>query len=207
MMLRMLPQPHPGVFPRPGRGPGSSPRRPPPSFPYPLPRPPRIGSAAPAAPGRNKPSFIIPCCVRSAILFRWPILCGLWTAGAFFPVSSKEKPERLLPFRFLSGHKWVLTSAPWPLPVRAGKLVGAGGPSAAAVDALQTGNGLLCLHALHQRGNALEVAVAACPPPGDHGSRPDRPPLLSWPGSRRPGGWNVYVILCFLLSLFVWKTG
>ena len=43
----------------------------------------------------------------------------------------------------------------------AGKLVGAGGTSAAAVDALQTGNGLLCLHALHQRRNTLEVAVAA----------------------------------------------
>ena len=43
----------------------------------------------------------------------------------------------------------------------AGKLVGAGGASAAAVDALQAGNGLLGLHALHQSGDALEVAVAA----------------------------------------------
>ena len=41
-----------------------------------------------------------------------------------------------------------------------GKLVGTRGAFEAAVDAFQFGNDILCLHAFHQSGDALRVAVA-----------------------------------------------
>ena len=44
---------------------------------------------------------------------------------------------------------------------RSGQLVGAGGRLAAAADALQPRDGVLCLHALYEAGDALGVAGAA----------------------------------------------
>lgn len=65
-------------------------------------------------------------------------------------------PERLLP-------GWLRHAAvpSEHAPQRAGQLVGARGPLAVAVDALEPGDGLLDLHAPHQRGDALRIAVAS----------------------------------------------
>ena len=42
-----------------------------------------------------------------------------------------------------------------------GQLVGAGGGLEPATDAFQLGDDILCLHAFHQGGHTLRVAVAA----------------------------------------------
>jgi hypothetical protein len=84
---------------------------------------------------------------------------------------------------------------------RLGKLIRAGSPLTAALEPFELGDKLFAIHSLNQRGDGLQISIAAIP----KGNRMDLSPIQGKENAGRTGSFGFILNHDVLLGNFIFK--